>query len=278
MHDTLSLGKHTEYPKSYAPEVLDAIPRAMSREALVRDWPDNTPQPPMHGHDVWHAYEVSWVNSRGKPLVGCVTLTIPCASEFIVESKSLKLYLNSLNQHVFTDAETLIQCIQRDVSNVVGHEVEVVLFDVEAAMRSVTIDVHSEWILLDALDIEVTHYQVTPDVLAAQGVEVTEGVYSHLLRSSCPVTDQPDWGSVFVYYQGAQIEHEALLKYIVSYRNNQEFHEQCVERMFMDIWQRCQPTQLIVAASYMRRGGIDINPIRTSSDSLSFNFPLISRQ
>ena len=259
------LGKASAYTDQYDPTLLFPIPRAGKRAEIgIAD------VPPFFGADLWTAFEVSWLNLRGKPQVALVHFTIPCESPNIVESKSFKLYLNSFNNTRFGDASEVQARLRADISEAVWrgapHPATVgvkliapELFDQEP--------VHElDGLSLDRLDVECTRYQPAPDLLKAQFDEapVTEVLTSNLLKSNCLVTGQPDWGSVQIRYTGPQIDQEGLLQYIVSFRNHNEFHEQCVERIFMDLWTRCQPVKLEVYARYTRRGGLDINPWRTS--------------
>ena len=219
---------------------------------------------PFTGEDVWNAYEVSWLNPRGKPVVALGRFTVPAASAQLIESKSLKLYLNSFNQTAFEDLETVRATIARDLSAAAGAPVAVALDSLSHAPRRVF--GNPDGVLLDELDVEIDRYQ--PDVallradLAAPPVE--EVVYSHLLKSNCLVTGQPDWGTIVVRYAGAPIDRASLLRYIVSFRDHNEFHEQCVERVFCDVLAACRPGRLAVWARYTRRGGLDINPFRTT--------------
>jgi 7-cyano-7-deazaguanine reductase len=213
---------------------------------------------------MWTVFELSWLNQRGKPQLALAHITVPCESPHIVESKSFKLYLNSFNNTRFLDAREVRERIRADLNAVVGAGVGVKtlgpeLFDQEP--------VHElDGLNLDRLDIECRHYTPAPELLFADQGEapVSETLVSNLLKSNCLVTGQPDWGSVQISYAGAPIDQEGLLQYIVSFRNHNEFHEQCVERIFMDIWTRCRPLKLSVYARYTRRGGVDINPFRTS--------------
>ena len=259
------LGKASAYTDQYDPTLLFPIPRAGKRAEIgIADIP------PFFGADLWTAFEVSWLNLRGKPQVALVHFTIPCESPNIVESKSFKLYLNSFNNTRFADASEVQARLRADISEAVWrgapHPATVgvkliapELFDQEP--------VHElDGLSLDRLDVECTRYQPAPDLLKAQFDEapVTEVLTSNLLKSNCLVTGQPDWGSVQIRYTGPQIDQEGLLQYIVSFRNHNEFHEQCVERIFMDLWTHCKPIKLMVYARYTRRGGLDINPLRTS--------------
>lgn len=264
------LGQKSEYPEQYAPQVLHPIPRAAGRAEIqvVAQWP-------WAGEDVWNGYELSWLMPSGKPRVALVELRVPAHSPNIVESKSLKLYLGSFNQTVFDSATAVESTIAKDVSAVVGADVTVQVLDFASTAFTHITDLPGDCI--DAEDITVSHYTVAPELLCVQkeGGVVSETLHSHLLRSNCPVTGQPDWASVMVQYRGKPIDRAALLHYIVSYRTNQEFHEQCVERIFTDILQRCQPDRLTVYARYTRRGGIDINPWRSTDAVHAPNWRLV---
>lgn len=257
--DKSQLGKPTPYIDQYDASLLFPIPRADKRAELGLG--ENLP---FFGADAWTAYELSWLNQRGKPQVALAQITVPCESPNIVESKSFKLYLGSFNNTRFTDAREVRERIRADLNAVVGAGVGVKtlgpeLFDQEP--------VHElDGLNLDRLDVECQHYTPAPELLFADHEDppVTETLVSNLLKSNCLVTGQPDWGSVQISYSGAPIDQEGLLQYIVSFRNHNEFHEQCVERIFMDIWTRCRPLKLSVYARYTRRGGLDINPFRTS--------------
>ena len=259
------LGKNSAYVDQYDASLLFPIPRAVKREELgIRS------APIFLGADLWTAFELSWLNLKGKPQVAIAHITVPAESTHIIESKSFKLYLNSFNATRFVDAQAVRDCMREDLDAALWHGgqvmarcgVKIILpeeFDKEP--------VHElDGLNLDRMDIECTHYQPAPELLRAQKDEapVTETLVSHLLKSNCLVTGQPDWGSVQISYSGDQIDQAGLLQYIVSFRNHNEFHEQCVERIFMDIWTRCKPLKLSVYARYTRRGGLDINPWRTS--------------
>ena len=260
-----ALGKATVYADQYDPALLYPIARAPQRERLGIAGP-----PRFFGADWWTAYELSWLNARGKPQLAIAHILVPCESTHIVESKSFKLYLNSFNGTVFADAAEVRARIEADVSAAVwaGDAVRA-----RAAVRLIDPDdfdrepIHEmDGVNLDRLDLECTHSEPAPELLTAALDEqpVEETLTSRLLKSNCPVTGQPDWGSVQIRYAGPQIEQAGLLRYIVSFRQHNDFHEHCVERIFMDVWQRCRPTQLTVYARYTRRGGLDINPWRTS--------------
>jgi 7-cyano-7-deazaguanine reductase len=263
-HDS-QLGKASAYADQYAPELLFPIPRAAKRQALGL-----TAVLPFLGADMWTAFELSWLGPRGKPQLALAHITVPCESSHIIESKSLKLYLNSFNNTVFADAAAVLAHVRADLNEaawrgaVVQSSVGVRLLDPELFDREPVQEL--DGLSLDRLDVECRQYTPAPELLRAAADEppVTEVLTSRLLKSNCLVTGQPDWGSVQISYSGAAIDQEGLLQYLVSFRNHHEFHEQCVERIFMDIWQRCQPHKLAVYARYTRRGGLDINPFRTS--------------
>ena len=253
------LGKASSYIDQYDASLLFPIPRADKRAELgVID------TPPFFGADMWTLYELSWLNLRGKPQVALAHVTVPCESPYIVESKSFKLYLNSFNNSRFADAREVRERIRADVSAATGVGIGIKtigpeLFDREPAREM-------DGLNLDRLDVECLHFTPAPELLFAEFDEppVTERLTSNLLKSNCLVTGQPDWGSVQIAYTGSAINQEGLLQYLVSFRNHNEFHEQCVERIFMDLWTRCKPIKLSVYARYTRRGGLDINPYRCS--------------
>lgn len=253
------LGKPTAYQAEYAPSLLFPIPRQSKREEI-----GITGTLPFFGVDIWNAYEMSWLNLRGKPQVAIATFTVPADSPNIIESKSFKLYLNSFNQTRLDGPEALLDLLRTDLSAGVGAPVQVKLM-LPDAFPSLQMG-ELEGLLLDRLDIEVNAYQPMPSLLKANHAEamVEETLVSHLLKSNCLVTGQPDWGSVQIRYVGAQIDQEGLLQYLIGFRNHNEFHEQCVERIFMDIMRQCRPQKLAVYARYTRRGGLDINPWRSN--------------
>ncbi len=263
--ETSLLGKVATYTDRYDAALLYPLPRAAQR-ALI----GVTDRPIFLGADLWTAYELSWLNARGKPQVALGRFTVPSESTHLVESKSLKLYLNSFNNTVFADIDAVRQTLQKDLSEavwrggVVNSSVGVQLKSPEQYAKEKIAEM--DGLSLDRLDLDCSHYQPAPELLSAASNEapVTETLYSNLLKSNCLVTGQPDWGSVSISYSGAQIEQAGLLQYIVSFRNHNEFHEHCVERIFMDILTRCKPTKLTVYARYTRRGGVDINPWRSS--------------
>jgi len=255
----LPLGQEVTYKCQYDSKLLVGIPRNLARDAI------NLPiELPFKGFDVWNCYEVSWLNNKGKPCVKILQFIVPAESKYLIESKSVKLYLNSLNGTKFSNKQEVNKLIQQDLSNVSKSKVVVIIRDLEelcAEPMSLFDGVN-----IDGLDVEITDYDVNADLLNTlnAGEVVAETLYSNLLKSNCLITNQPDWASVQIKYRGKQIEHKSLLRYIVSFRNHNEFHEQCVEHMFNDIMQQCAPEELTIHAKYTRRGGVDINPYRTN--------------
>ena len=263
------LGKASAYIDQYDASLLFPLPRQTKRDEI-----GITGSLPFVGADLWTAFELSWLNLRGKPQVALAHFTVPCESTHIVESKSFKLYLNSFNNSRFATVDEVRDHLRRDVSAAIwqGGPVRASVgvrllmphqFDAEP--------VHElDGLLIDRLDVECELYQPAPQLLRAALDEqpVEETLVSHLLKSNCLVTGQPDWGSVQIRYSGPQIDQAGLLQYIVSFRNHNEFHEQCVERIYTDIMARCKPTKLSVYARYTRRGGLDINPWRSSHPQL----------
>ena len=256
-HDSL-LGRAAAYPDRYDPGLLFPIPRATQRAAIGIG-----NRLPFHGADVWNAYELSWLDARGKPEVALAEFRVPATTPNIIESKSLKLYLASYNQERLASADALRDRLARDLSVAVGGEVGVSLIPSER-FGSVSIsELGGESI--DAQPIAFDSYgPPDPGYLVTSSGEAEESLVSQLLKSNCPVTGQPDWASVQIRYAGPRIDREGLLRYIVSFRQHADFHEHCVERIFMDILRRCAPRRLSVHARYTRRGGLDINPWRSS--------------
>jgi 7-cyano-7-deazaguanine reductase len=255
--DDLLLGKQVPVVGHYAPELLFPIPRREGRDALGLVEPL-----PFEGMDIWHAYELSWLDSSDKAQVRVGRFSIPASTPNLVESKSFKLYLNSLNNTVFDDDTAALACIARDVSATAGGEVALAVFEaddpaiVSGQPFGECIDgAAGRW---PRREPEAAMLQCNPATVAE------EQLYSHLLRSLCPVTGQPDWATLWLHYRGPALDHAALLSYILAYREHQEFHEQCVERIFRDIQLCSQPEFLHLQAFYTRRGGLDINPFRSS--------------
>ena len=262
----LPLGQETQYESSYNPRLLHPIPRAVSRAQLGLG-----ERLPFSGADEWWGFELSWLNPKGVPQVAVARFRFAATSPAMIESKSFKLYLNSFNQTVFAHAEEVRKILESDLSAAAGSDVAVTLFDVESDALAVQKPAGT---CIDALDIETRQYQPDAQLLALVGGEqagqVEEVLYSHLLRSNCPVTGQPDWATVVVDYKGPALKREALLAYIISFREHQDFHEHCVERIFCDLMQLAEFEQLTVCARYTRRGGLDINPLRTSTGEIVF--------
>ncbi|RFD34428.1 NADPH-dependent 7-cyano-7-deazaguanine reductase QueF [Pseudomonas sp. GL93] len=264
------LGKSSEYISTYTPSLLFPIPRAakwaelgLSAETL-----------PYKGVDFWNCFELSWLLPSGKPVVAIGEFSIAADSPNIIESKSFKLYLNSLNQTAFADTQSLEATLRTDLSFAAGKPVNV-------RIRSLA-DIEAEGVMalpgvcIDDLDINVSSYEhPRPELLRCDDSRVVEeSVHSHLLKSNCPVTSQPDWGSVVVEYRGAALDHASLLEYIVSFRQHSDFHEQCVERIFLDLQRLLKPEKLTVYARYVRRGGLDINPYRSTENTQFLNVRL----
>lgn len=256
--DGLSLGQDTDYSDQYCADLLFPIPRATTRETLGLD----EQHLPFRGCDIWNAYEMSWLNSKGLPQVACAEFIFACDSDAIIESKSFKLYLNSFNQSRFDDWQQVTALLTDDLSKAVGSKVGVRLYRADEPIGSAISAMAAE--CLDEQDISVDVYNPSPELLVTSSCVERVTMVSHLLRSLCPVTGQPDWGSVYIEYDGPAINREGLLRYIVGYRCHQEFHEQCVERIYRDIMARCGANSLSVYARYVRRGGLDINPFRSS--------------
>ncbi len=258
------LGRAVDYRSDYAPDLLFPIARAPKRGeiGIERD-------PPFVGEDLWNAYELSWLNPRGKPVVALGTFRVPASSPRLVESKSLKLYLNSFNGTRFEDAESVRRRIAGDLSAATGGRVGVSIEPLGG--RPARTVACAEGVLIDDLDIDIDRYAPAPELLRAETTApvVQETLVSQLLKSNCLVTGQPDWATLIVRYRGHPIDRAALLRYVVSFREHNEFHEQCVERVFMDIRRQCRPECLAVWARYTRRGGLDINPYRADAQDAS---------
>ena len=261
------LGQEITYPTQYAPEILFPIARAPSRQAYA-DLVGIS-----QGMDWWHAFELSWLDEQFKPQVAIGRLHVPANSPFLIESKSLKLYFNSLNFKCFANRQAFIDCVVKDLSHTANADIKLALYDADALTVS-----EPQGICLD--DFTPRGMSIEPDasLLKFDDVNHTDSslsnsqvmevsLYSHLLRSNCPVTGQPDWGTVFIRYEGIKPCYSSLLAYIISFRQHSGFHEQCVEQIFADIWQQLNPSRLMVYAAYTRRGGLDINPCRVSDMS-----------
>lgn len=263
------LGQFSEYPDAYDAGLLFPI----DREESWKKSGESRAGLPFYGVDIWNAYEISWLNDKGKPLVYTAEFHIPAESQFLVESKSFKLYLNSFNQTRFSGIDEVKAMMEKDLSAAVGGQVRVIFHSVDYQAEP-----FDQAILLDDLDIEVKDYTPNPKLLKTEEGEFDGWLVSHLLKSNCPVTGQPDWGSLYIHYKGKKIEQASLLLYIISLRQHQDFHELCVERTFKDIWETCQPESLTVYARYVRRGGLDINPFRTSEAEYKVTNFRVARQ
>ncbi len=267
--DNLLLGQHTDYPQHYTPEVLFPLARAEGRAAVGLQAGADMP---FKGVDLWTHYEVSWLNTQGKPIVAAAEISVPASSPFLIESKSLKLYFNSLNFERFPDVAAFQSRVEADLSRVAGDTVKIRLIAPTQYAQLAISDMPG--VCLDDLPLVCESFVLNPETLQSQGGVVEETLHSHLLRSNCPVTNQPDWGSVLIQYRGPAIDRMGLLAYLVSYRQHADFHEQCVERIFMDILTRCRPESLTVYARYTRRGGLDINPFRATEGVAPESFRL----
>ncbi|NNM51524.1 MAG: NADPH-dependent 7-cyano-7-deazaguanine reductase QueF [Pseudomonadales bacterium] len=261
------LGQVSAYPSTYDPSLLVALPREEGRVSLGLSH-----ELSFQGVDIWNAYEVSWLDATGKPVVAMVEIRIPADSPCMVESKSLKLYLCSMHQQSWANPEDWVKTVTDDLQHVVASPVEVRVMAQDSVIGQIG------KLQGDSLDhLPVRHVATTPEpsLLTCQaGTWVEASWYSHLFKSNCPVTGQPDWASVLVHYRGACIDAEGLLAYLLSFRQHADFHEHCVESIYMDIWRQCQPEALSVYARYTRRGGIDINPFRSNFETAPANIRL----
>ncbi|HHF4620791.1 7-cyano-7-deazaguanine reductase [Haemophilus influenzae] len=267
---SLKLGQKTEYASQYDRTLLQPVPRALNRDGLGI----TQNQPFTIGADIWTAYEISWLNEKGLPQVAIADIYLDYQSQNLIESKSFKLYLNSFNQSKFADFNAVQQTMQGDLSECAQGDVKVRLNPV-AVYDSQKID-HLQGDCIDEQDIEITSYEFNADWLkdCVSDEIVEEKLVSHLLKSNCLITNQPDWGTLHIHYVGKKIDHEKLLRYVVSFRQHNEFHEQCVERIFCDLMHYAKPEKLTVYARYTRRGGLDINPFRSNFENLPENLRL----
>ncbi|OBT16859.1 NADPH-dependent 7-cyano-7-deazaguanine reductase QueF [Vibrio sp. UCD-FRSSP16_10] len=261
----LTLGQKTQYSSQYDPTLLQPVPRSLNRDDLQLG-----ETLPFKGQDIWTLYELSWLNSNGLPQVAVGEVAIPASSPNLIESKSFKLYLNSYNQTQFSNWDEVQKQLVCDLSICAGSDVSVTLSKVQDFNQQPIVDMQGDCI--DEQDITITEYEFSADYLKSSVSDdsqenISEILHSHLLKSNCLITNQPDWGSVEIRYTGKKINQEALLRYLVSFREHNEFHEQCVERIFTDITRYCHPESLSVYARYTRRGGLDINPYRTGLNS-----------
>ena len=268
--NALKLGQQTKYAEKYDRTLLQPVPRRLNRDQLNI----TATQPFTIGADIWTAYEISWLNPKGVPQVAIADVSIDFRSENLIESKSFKLYLNSFNQTTFADFADVQQTLQRDLQDCAQGEVRVRLNSLADYTAQPIVALSGECI--DAQDIEVRDYAFNATLLNHCTGEhlIEETLVSHLLKSNCLITQQPDWGSLQIHYVGKQINREQLLRYIISFRQHNEFHEQCVERIFCDIMQYAKPEKLTVYARYTRRGGLDINPYRSNFEPLPQNVRL----
>ncbi|WP_027967244.1 NADPH-dependent 7-cyano-7-deazaguanine reductase QueF [Halomonas halocynthiae] len=267
------LGQASDYPTHYDPSLLFGIERADNR-ALIGIVPESGRAAkeesrgvgearilPFEGEDEWHAFELSWLNARGKPRVGVARFSVPASSPRLIESKSWKLYLNSFNQTRLDDTQQLLVMLKNDLSNVAGAPVTVKVFGVD---DDALMPRRLPGECIDGVDISIDDYTPNAEMLSTDDEIVEETLHSHLLKSNCPVTGQPDWGSVMIRYRGPRLDRGSLLRYLVGYRQQQDFHEHCVERIFVELMAQARPERLLVMARYLRRGGLDISPWRGS--------------
>jgi 7-cyano-7-deazaguanine reductase len=263
------LGKEVIYKNTYDASLLFAIERSINRSEI--NIYDNLP---FDGLDVWRCYEISWLGKKGKPEVGILELYIPAASNYLIESKSLKLYLNSFNNSVFESSNNVMQVIKNDLEHKLECNINLDLKLVREFNNKLSFNKLTGK-CLDDLDIDFCDYKLNKDLLEVdKNLDrfISEELYTDLFKSNCPITNQPDWASIWISYSGEnKINHESLLKYLISFRNNNEFHEHCVERIFVDILSQCEVDKLTVAAYYTRRGGIDINPWRSNDNDFIEN-------
>lgn len=257
VYERLPLGQKSTYIQTYSPSLLCLVPRHYARDDIGIKEPL-----PFHGFDLWNGYELSWLNRKGKPVVAMGQFKFPCSSPNIVESKAFKLYLNSFNQSHFDSIEEVSSIIERDLNRVIGYHVSVQLYPL--SIQKERFSCSFEGIHLDNIEIETDTYNRNPSFLNTESYEAEEKLYSHLLKSNCLITKQPDWGTVFISYKGKKINHAGLLQYIISYRNANDFAEHCAEQIYNDIMTRCQPEKLTVYCLNTRRGGLDINPFRSN--------------
>lgn len=258
------LGQSTIYVETYSPDLLYPVPRSLARDKTGICHPL-----PFDGIDIWNAYEISWLNPKGKPVIALAELFFSCHTTYIVESKSLKLYLNSFNQTHFESFEAVKRVIEKDLENIIGDQVRVNLYAPDQRQQTSLVDFTG--ICLDHLDIETNTYQLQPKFLKTESKIVEETLYSDLLKSNCLATGQPDWLSVLIRYSGPKIDHHGLLKYIISFRSHSGFAEHCVEQIFNDITIHCRPEKLTVYGRCTRRGGLDINPFRSNFEKAPAN-------
>lgn len=260
---SLPLGKSTQYEANYNPTLLQGVPRSLNRNAINLE-----EILPFKGVDMWTGYELSWLNSKGKPMVAIAEFTLDVDTQYLIESKSFKLYLNSFNQTRFDSIEQVEKTLQQDLCQCAKGNVSVKIFEPKQFSQQYIVELSGHCI--DDLDIEIDRYDFNAQLLnnsVDDTHQVAETLMSNLLKSNCLITSQPDWGSVMIRYQGPKINQEKLLRYLISFRQHNEFHEQCVERIFMDLKRFCHCSKLTVYARYTRRGGLDINPYRSDFEN-----------
>lgn len=256
------LGQPTVYIETYSPDLLFPIPRSLGREKIGKE--SNFP---FEGTDIWNAYEISWLNPKGKPEIAMGKFSFPASALNVIESKSLKLYLNSFNQSTFASFEEVVSIIRNDLSTCAKAPVSVEIFRPSEMKNKMLGELTG--FCLDDLDIETDVYEVNENFLKTAGSDlVEETLYTNLLKSNCLATGQPDWGSVWIHYIGRKIIHEELLKYFISFRRHAGFAEHCIEQIFCEILRRCRPEKLSVYGHYTRRGGLDISPFRSNFEKV----------
>lgn len=279
------LGQQVDYPQQYDPSQLFPVARSANRATIgIAGKPL-----PFHGYDHWRAYELSWLSPSGLPKVATANIYVPCDSPNIIESKSMKLYFNSLNQSTFDSADEVQQLIASDLSKAAGDSVRVDLLGADATALETSL-MPDNATLLDTQNVEADVWQPDAGLLKRAGGAsrqpyhdeanhvADEWLYSHLFRSNCPITRQPDWGSILIHYQGQAISHPDLLRYIVSFRQHEGFHEHCVEQIFKDLISTFSLNRLTVSINYLRRGGIEINPLRSTEPTDAIQLPRLIRQ
>lgn len=267
------LGNHTQYVNQYDPSLLFPIERSINWDKRGIDRSTLPFMQHQGAVDIWNAYEISWLDMKGKPIVRVAEFRFSAHSNYIIESKSFKLYLNSYNLSQFESEDLVIERMSSDLSNASGADVEVIFYRPDQVPEVQNFSGHC----IDECDVDIQQYSPDAQLLKTLDHITQETLFSHILKSNCPVTGQPDWASISIEYKGVKLDEAGLLKYLVSYREHGDFHEQCVENIFMDIWQQCQPEELSVYARYIRRGGLDINPFRSSQPNRAVNLRL-SRQ
>lgn len=263
------LGEKTKYIYHYTPELLFPVSRSLARDKIGLQ----SDSLPFHGIDIWNSFELSWLNPQGKPVIGGGEFIFPCDTENLVESKSFKLYLNSFNQSPFDSLDQVQETIANDLEKFCGLRGEMKIYTVEECEKLPTGIPDGK--CLDDLDITTDTYEVDPEFLVTSEEDVEETLYSHLLKSNCLATGQPDWGMILIKYAGPKIDAAGLLKYIISFRNHSGFAEHCVEHIYVDIMKRCQPKKLTVYARYTKRGGLDINPFRSNFEKPYTNVKIV---